>query len=59
MSGHDTREVKRGELMRKLEYLIKEFAIYPERTEPIKKVQQWSDMILSFIHSFIQQIRIY
>lgn len=56
MTGHDTREIKKAELVKKLAYLIREFENYLERTEdPIRRL---SNGVTSF-HSFIQQIYIY
>lgn len=39
MTGHDTREIKKAELVKKLAYLIREFENYLERTEdPIRRL---------------------
>lgn len=59
MTGHETREIYiyiKAELVKKLAYIIREFEIYPERTED--PIRRFKNRAASF-HSFTQQIHIY
>lgn len=52
MTVHDTREIKKAELIKKLAYLIREFENYLERTEdPIRRLSNGVTSFHSFIHS--------